>query len=155
NVLMEFQQALRQADARLFDEAARHPELKGMGTTLTMAYGSDSQLFVVHVGDSRCYLQRAGRLYRLTHDHTLGEEMVRHHAITPEQAVGHYLRHVITNCVGGDKRGLQVEAHRVELMAGDKVLLCSDGLTEMLPDDQIGAFLSSTEDPQVACQKLV
>jgi protein phosphatase len=155
NVLMEFQRALRQADLKIFEEASHHPELRGMGTTLTMAYSSNSQLFVVHVGDSRCYLHRGGRLYRLTHDHTLVEEMLRHHALTPEQAAGHYLRHVITNCVGGDRLGLQVEVHRVELVAGDTVLLCSDGLTEMLPDGRIGAILSAQKDPRVACEVLV
>ncbi len=155
NVLAEFQLALRQADARIFEQATGHPELKGMGTTLTMAYYSNDQLFVVHVGDSRCYLQRGGKLYRLTHDHTLVAEMVRRHAITPEQAAEHFLRHVITNCVGGDKRGLQVEAHRVDLAPDDTVLLCSDGLNEMLSDDQIGQLLRSAKNPQAACESLV
>lgn len=155
NILEEFQLALRQADAKIFEEASRHPELRGMGTTLTMAYSLDSQLFVVHVGDSRCYLQRNGHLYRLTHDHTLVEEMLRHHALTPEQAAGHYLRHVITNCVGGDKRGLQVEVHRVELAPGDVVLLCSDGLTEMLADARIAEILSEQTEPRQACERLV
>lgn len=155
NVLAEFQMALRQADAKMFEEASRHPELRGMGTTLTMAYSSDSHLFVVHVGDSRCYLQRNGRIYRLTHDHTLVEEMLRHRALTPEQAAGHYLRHVITNCVGGDKRGLHVEVHRVELTPGDIVLLCSDGLTEMLSDERINGILRAEPDPERACRRLV
>jgi protein phosphatase len=155
NVLAEFQAALRQADEKIFEQATRHPELRGMGTTLTMAYSSDSQLFVVHVGDSRCYLHRNGQLYRLTHDHTLVEEMLRHHALTPEQAARHYLRHVITNCVGGDRLGLQVEVHRVELVPGDTILLCSDGLTEMLPDTRIGEVLAANPDPRVVCEALV
>ena len=155
NVLAEFQTALRRADMRIFEQGTEHPELRGMGTTLTMAYSSDSQLFVVHVGDSRCYLQRDGQLYRLTRDHTLVEEMIRHHALTPEQAARHYLRHVITNCVGGDHVGLHVEAHRVELAPGDTILLCSDGLTEMLPDARIGALLSSNQDPRAVCEALV
>lgn len=155
NVLEEFQTALRQADMKIFEEATRNPELRGMGTTLTMAYSSDSQLFVVHVGDSRCYLQRGGKLYRLTHDHTIVEEMLRHHALTPEQASHHYLRHVITNCVGGDRVGLHVEVHRLEVAPGDTLLLCSDGLTEMLSDARIGEILSENSDPRVACEALV
>lgn len=155
NVLEEFQTALREADTRIFEETSLHPELRGMGTTLTMAYSSDSQLFVLHVGDSRCYLQRNGKLYRLTHDHTIVEEMLRHHALTPEQASRHYLRHVITNCVGGDHVGVHVEVHRVEVAPGDTLLLCSDGLTEMLSDARIGEILSENSDPRLACEALI
>ena len=155
NVLAEFQLALRRADAKIFEEATRHPQLKGMGTTVTMAYYSDAQLFIVHVGGCRCYLQRDGHLYRLTKDHTLVEEMVRHQVLTPEQASRHYLRHVVTNTVGGNKPGLQVEAHRVTLAAGDIMLLCSDGLTEMLTDDQISAILSAESAPKSACERLI
>lgn len=155
NVLAEFQLALRQADAKIFEEASRHPQLKGMGTTVTMAYYSESQLFIVHVGGCRCYLQRDGHLYRLTKDHTLVEEMVRHQVLTPEQASRHYLRHVVTNTVGGHKPGLQVEAHRVALAPGDVMLLCSDGLTEMLSDDKISAILSTDKVPKSACERLI
>ena len=155
NVLAEFQLALRQADAKIFEEATRHPQLRGMGTTVTMAYYCESQLFIVHVGGCRCYLQRDGHLYRLTKDHTLVEEMVRHQVLTPEQATRHYLRHVVTNTVGGNKPGLQVEAHRVALAPGDVMLLCSDGLTEMLPDVQISAILSADRVPKSACERLI
>lgn len=155
NVLAEFQLALRQADAKIFEEASRHPQLKGMGTTVTMAYYSESQLFIVHVGGCRCYLQRDGHLYRLTKDHTLVEEMVRHQVLTPEQATHHYLRHVVTNTVGGNKPGLQVEAHRLTLVPGDIMLLCSDGLTEMLSDDKISAILSTESVPKSACERLI
>ena len=77
DILKEFQTALQQADARVCREAAQHPELAGMGTTVTIAYSFGSRLFLVHVGDSRCYLFRGRHLHRLTHDHTLVEEMVR------------------------------------------------------------------------------
>lgn len=155
NVLAEFQEALRQADVKVLTEGSRNPELKGMGTTLTMAYCSNSQLFIVHVGGSRCYLQRGGQLYRLTRDHTLVEEMVRHQVLTPEQASRHFLRHVITSSVGGTKPGLEVEAHRLTLAPGDILLLCTDGLTEMLSDDLISAILAANSDPRAACRRLV
>jgi protein phosphatase len=155
NVLREFQSALRAADARIFDETSQHPELRGMGTTLTMAYNLGPQLFVVHVGDSRCYLLRGQNLHRLTRDHTLVAEMVEQGALRPEEASAHRLRHVITNAVGGSEPGLRVEAHKVEMEAGDVVLLCSDGLTEMMDDGKIGAVLVSEPDPQRACKSLV
>ena len=154
-VLSAFQTALREADVRVREEAADHQELKGMGTTVTMAYHLDAQLCVVHVGDSRAYLYRGDELHQLTRDHTLVADMVRSGAIQQEDAAGHRLRHVITNVVGGDEAGVKVEAHAVEVRAGDRLLLCSDGLTEMVTDDVIAATLRAELEPEAACTKLV
>ena len=155
DILKEFQVALQQADAKVCLEAAQHRELAGMGTTVTMAYAFGSQMFLVHVGDSRCYLFRAKQLHRLTHDHTLVEEMVQRGQIKPEEAAHHRLRHLITNAVGGPTPGVQVECHRIELEPGDALLLCSDGLTEMLSDDRIAAVLEADHEPRTACELLV
>jgi protein phosphatase len=155
NVLSEFQAAMRQADKTLFEEASRKPEWQGMGTTLTMAYRLADELFVVHVGDSRCYLYRDGRLTRLTRDHTLTDELVRRGAIGPEEAAHHPYRHIITNCVGGTEQGVEVEARKLDLAPGDFILLCSDGLTEMVKDDAIAAVLREEADPRRACERLV
>jgi serine/threonine protein phosphatase PrpC len=153
-LLAEFQEALGQANARVLDEAAKHPELHGMGTTLTLAYGLNDDLFVAHVGDSRCYLFRHGALHKLTSDHTLAEELVRRGAIQPKDAVHHHWRHVITNVVGRDSAEVQVEVHKVRLQAEDKVLLCSDGLTEMVNEQEIARVLDSQDDPEGACTEL-
>jgi protein phosphatase len=155
DLIAEFQDALRQADARIIEEAARHPELQGMGTTVTMAYILDRELFVIHVGDSRCYLFRKGTLHQITHDHTILEQLLAKGAITPDQAPRHFLRHMVTNVVGGQRPGLDVEVHKVELEPNDVVLLCSDGLTEMLSSQQIADILASQSDSQGACQKLI
>src|SRR5207302_5330496 len=155
-VLTQFQAALRQADARIVEESTEHPELRGMGTTLTMAFQLDAQLCVVHVGDSRAYLYGDdGELHQLTHDHTLMAEMVRRGEIRPEQVAQHRLRHVITNVVGGNEAGVQVEAHALDVRAGDRLLLCSDGLTEMVLGDAIAAILDMEAGPEAACTKLV
>lgn len=154
SVLRDFQAALRSADARVCEAATSDPELRGMGTTLTMAYSLGAELFVAHVGDSRCYLLRDGRLRRLTHDHTLVREMIAGGLITPEQAADHELRHVITNVVGGPLRGVRVEVRRVPLVPGDTVLLCTDGLTGMVSDAQIAAILQESRSPQMACEEL-
>jgi protein phosphatase len=154
-VLAAFQTALGQADVRVREKAAVHEELRGMGTTVTMAYHLDAQLCVVHVGDSRAYLYRAEELHQLTRDHTLVADMVRSGAIQEEDAAHHRLRHVITNVVGGDEVGVKVEAHALEVHAGDRLLLCSDGLTEMVTDDAITATLRAEPDPESACQQLV
>jgi protein phosphatase len=154
-VLSEFQTGLRQADDRLFAEAAQHPEFRGMGTTLTMAYSLDTDLFVVHVGDSRCYLFRAGEMHQLTQDHTLVAEMARRGMLNPAEAAGHRLRHVITNVVGGHQAGVQVEAHKLGLEAGDRLLLCTDGLTGMLSVERIRDILQTEPQPREACTQLV
>src|SRR5262249_20900110 len=151
----DFQAALQQADARIFEETAHHPEWVGMGTTLTLAFVSGWRLFVVHAGDSRCYLFRGGQLRRLTTDHTVAGELARWGMIRPEDVCHHQFRHVVTNALGGGRAGVQTDVLNVELETGDAVLLCSDGLTDMLPDDRIAAILAADTDPKAACTQLV
>ena len=154
-VLIQFQIALGQADAQILEEAATNPELKGMGTTLTMAFQLGAQLCIVHVGDSRAYLYRDRQLHQLTKDHTLVAEMVRSGAINKDQAATHHLRNVITNVVGGPSLGVKVEARAFELQAGDRLLLCSDGLTEMVNGEAIAATLDAESVPESAAKKLL
>ena len=154
-VLRDFKVALRSADACVCAAAANDPGLSGMGTTLTMAYSLGTDLFVAHVGDSRCYLYRGGVLHQLTHDHTLVGELVDKGLVQPQDAGGHPFRHVITNVVGGPKQGLHAEVHRVGLEPGDTLLLCTDGLTGMLPDGQIAAVLQSSATAEAASLELV
>jgi len=155
SVLAQFQTALRQTDARIREQAAEHQELKGMGTTVTLAYHLDTQLCVVHVGDSRAYLFRGDEFDQLTRDHTLMAELVQSGAIQPAEVAKHRFRHVITNVVGGNDVGVMVEAHAVEVQATDRLLLCSDGLTEMLTNDAIAATLRAELEPEPACRALL
>jgi PPM family protein phosphatase len=154
-VLAQFQSAFSQVDARIVEEAAEHPELTGMGTTVTMALQLGARLCVVHVGDSRAYLHRDGVLHQLTQDHTLMADMVRSGALRPDQVAGHRLRHVITNVVGGPEVGVKVEARALEVQAGDRLLLCSDGLTSMVTDDVIAATLDAEPVPEAAAKTLL
>jgi protein phosphatase len=154
-VLAQFQAALSQADAQIVEEAAENPALHGMGTTLTMAFQLGAQLCIVHVGDSRAYMYRGGQLHQLTQDHTLVAEMVRSGAIQEEQVANHHLRHVITNVVGGPNPGVKVEARAFEAQAGDRLLLCSDGLTEMVTNDMIIAALDRDTTPEGAARALL
>jgi PPM family protein phosphatase len=154
-VLADLREAVRQADARIFEETQQHPEFAGMGTTLTLAFVSGRRLFVFHAGDSRCYLCRGGRLGRLTEDHTVTADLVRSGAITPEEARHHPSRHVVTNILGGAHVGVHVDVRRIELQDGDAVLLCSDGLTDMLDDARITAVLTAELEPEAACARLV
>jgi protein phosphatase len=154
-LLNEFHAALQQTDARIYHEASQHPELWGMGTTLTMAYSLNRDLFIAHVGDSRCYLFRDRELHQLTHDHTLVQELVRHGQLKPEEVSQHRLRHVVTNVLGSTEPGVMPEVHKVQLESGDVMLLCSDGLTEMLPDNEISLTLREESDLQRGCESLV
>ena len=154
-VLRDFKVALRTADASVCAAAAGHPGLSGMGTTLTMAYNLGTDLFVAHVGDSRCYLYRGGALQQLTRDHTLVGELVEKGLIQPEDAGAHPYRHVITNVVGGPKAGLHAEVHRLTLEPGDLLLLCTDGLTGMVADEQIASVLRGATTPRAASEELI
>jgi len=153
--LAQLETALSNADARILAEAADHPELRGMGTTVTMAFHLGAQLCVVHVGDSRAYLYRGGELHQLTRDHTLMADMVRNGTLRPDQVAGHRLRHVITNVVGGQELGVEVEAHAFDVRPGDRLLLCSDGLSEMVTNEAIAATLAADTEPESAAKTLL
>jgi serine/threonine protein phosphatase PrpC len=152
-VLRDFKEALLQADARIVEEAAQHPEFQGMGTTLTLAFVSGWRLFVFHAGDSRCYLHRGGQLRQVTADDTVAATLARMGVIKPEEVGQNRYRHLVTNILGRGTATVQVES--VDLRAGDAILLCSDGLTEMLPNDRVAAVLGSEADPRAACERLV
>ena len=154
-VLAQFQSALSQADARILEEAAKHPEVSGMGTTLTMAFQLGVQLCVVHVGDSRAYLFRDGALHQITQDHTVTADLVRSGALRQDEVAAHPLRHVIRNVVGGTELGVDVEAHALEVHPGDRLLLCSDGLTEVVTNDAIVAVLAGEPEPERAAKMLL
>lgn len=153
--LQELQAALRQADARLFHEVRRHPEWRGMATTLTLALAAGRRLYVAHAGDSRCYLYSGGALRQLTADHTLAADMVRSGLITRSQQEAHPWRHVVTNLLGGSEHGVRAEVHLLDLHAGDVLMLCSDGLSDMVPDETIRGVLSTEADPEAACRRLI
>jgi serine/threonine protein phosphatase PrpC len=155
NVMKEFQQALLQADARIFEEAYQHPEMIGMGTTLTMAFVADWRLLIAHAGDSRCYHLSKGDLHQVTMDHTRVAEMVHLGVLSPAQALRHPNRHVITNVLGGHEPGVRGEMHKLDIEPGDALLLCSDGLSEMVPDARIAAILEEEQEPRRACERLV
>jgi protein phosphatase len=154
-VAAELRAAFVQADAALCGRALQHPELWGMATTLTLAYSYHSHLVVAHVGDSRCYLFRHGKLHQLTRDHTVAEDLVRRGRLSSPRASRHWLRHMITNVLGGPEPGVKPETKRVRVQAGDVIMLCTDGLTDHVPDDLIALVLAAESDPDRACKRLV
>lgn len=153
--LVELQQAMLEADRRIFEAMDDNTDWHGMGTTATLAYYFGRHLFVAHVGDSRCYLLRNGQLRQLTDDHTLINELRKKGLIRPEDTLQRKYRHMITNVLGGNEVGARVDAQTVEIQPGDVVLLCTDGLTDKVPDTVIHQILTEEPDPQAACARLM
>ena len=145
----------REVNTKLVEEARLKPELRGMGTTMTGAYSVGDDLFVVHVGDSRAYLYRDGVLRRLTRDHTHAQMLADAGIIQPEAVATHRLRHVLTNALGGEESKGEAEIHRMRLFDGDQILLCSDGLHDMVDDETIAELLKTHGEASPACQSLV
>jgi protein phosphatase len=128
-------------DRAVFSATKAQPELFGMGTTLTVCYTTEPELFVLHAGDSRAYLYRGGALRRLTRDHTLAQKLIDAGIAEPESDVEMSQRQVLTNCVGGGEVKVDVEHHR--LADGDRLLLCTDGLTDLVSEGEIAALLDA------------
>lgn len=156
NAAKALAEAVLQADRDVKEAARSDPEREGMGTTLTAATVVDDRLVLAHVGDSRAYLMRpAEGLRQLTEDHTGVGEAVRAGLLTEAEADRHPQRHLLTRAVGleGDLRVDTPEP--TPLRPDDRVLLCSDGLTEAVDDDVIAAQLTEVGDPHGACRALV
>jgi protein phosphatase len=147
-------ESLERADRNLIEAGQNDPALAGMGTTLTAVSILGADVFVVHVGDSRVYLFCDGKLEQLTRDHTLAQEMADRGLLAAEEVRTHRLRHVLTNVLGC-KAGVRGEIVKLRLADGDRLLLCTDGLTEMVPDGQIAELLVQCPDPREACGALV
>jgi protein phosphatase len=154
-VLIQFQSALKQADAQIVEEAKADPALSGMGTTVTMAFHLGRQVCIVHVGDSRAYLHRDETLQQVTEDHTLLAQMQRSGSLGPDQVLPQRFRHVITNVIGGNEAGVKVEACAFEVGPGDRLLLCSDGLTEAVSDEAISRILNAEPASEAAAKSLI
>ena len=146
---------VRQANRIVFARSEEDPKFAGMGTTLTAVLASAEALHLVHVGDSRAYLLREGRLRQLTQDHTLVDRMVEAGEISRDEADVHPQRNVLIRSLGTEPK-IDVDAQDVGLLEGDRVLICSDGLTDMVTEDQLVAILDATEgNPQDAADRLV
>ena len=143
-----------EANRAVFDRSQNDRSVSGMGTTLTAALVDGSRVHLVHVGDSRAYLLRGGELAQLTEDHTLVHRMVMEGEISQEEAETHPHRSILTRALGVDQ-SVQVDEGDVEAAAGDRLLLCTDGLTGMVPEGQIREILLESADPQEAVEKLV
>lgn len=145
----------KRAGLEILHKAEDDPALAGMGTTLTTASSVGEELFVGHVGDTRAYLLRDGHLIRLTRDHTYAQELADVGIIRPDQVAGHRMKHVLTRALGRHGDQVRVDVIRVGLKDRDQVLLCTDGLTDMVSDDGIKAGLTAAASAQAAADGLI
>ena len=138
---------IRTANETVLARGEADRDLRGMGTTITALLLQGQQATIAHVGDSRAYRLRDGGLEQLTQDHTLVHQLVEEGRITADQAGRHPQRSILTRAVGVEP-SVDVDASTIDLRLGDRLLLCTDGLTGMLSDDAIREVLASEEDPQ-------
>ena len=146
---------IQAANLAVVDAAKDRPRLRGMGTTLTIAHiEPDGTVELGHVGDSRAYLLRDGSLDQITTDHSYVAQLVEAGTLTPEEAEEHPYRSVLTRAVGLDPV-IEIDSPRLVLQPGDRLLLCSDGLTAMVDDEALSEILGSEDSVGAAADALV
>lgn len=152
NKITSLRSAVKSASKRIYRHAQRNDDLFGMGTTVDVCIVDGLMAYIAHVGDSRVYLLRDNKLHQITTDHSLVEEMVQNNQITPEEALVHPMRNIITRALG--EENILVDTIELELTDSDKLLLCSDGLSGMVSDEDIcGIMLEGT--PQTIVENLI
>ena len=142
------------ANQRIYEASERDPNQRGMGATVVAAWLEGPKLSLVHVGDSRVYLLRAGALEQLTADHSLVAEQVRRGYITPQQAESSELQNVLTRALGPHDQ-IQIDAAEHILKPGDTLILCTDGVSRMVSDEEIASTLLTTTGAQAAAERLI
>ncbi len=142
------------ANRAIYNAANSNPQYAGMGTTLVVAVFRDNRVLLGHVGDSRCYRLREGKLQQITRDHSLLQEQIDAGLITPEQAAFSANKNLVTRAVGVEDTVL-LETHQHDVQHGDVFLMCSDGLSDMLDDDGIAQVLQQHESLEQGTRALI
>ena len=145
---------IKRANVRILERGSADRDLRGMGTTVTAVHADGDKAHVAHVGDSRAYLLREGTLQQLTEDHTLVQRMVREGKLSTEEAATHPRRSILTRALGVEEE-VDVDELTLDLHPGDRVLLCTDGLTSMVERERIQEVLEAERDPERACDALI
>ncbi len=147
--------AVKLANQRIYEKASAETKFKGMGTTIvTVYFAKDNEVVIGHVGDSRVYFFRDGQLRQITEDHSLLNDYLKAKKLTPEEIENFPHKNVIVRALGM-KDNVVVDVNRVEPKPGDIFLLCSDGLSGMVTDEQIQTVLQNTKDLDKACAMLI
>jgi protein phosphatase len=152
----DLREAVVAANDAVFERSTADDAVRGMGTTMTAGVlAEDGETLIIgHVGDSRAYLHRGGELKRVTTDHSLVEELLRAGELTEEEAERDPRRSMITRAVGLEQ-GVEVDLYPVALKQGDRLVICSDGLTDMVSETDIAAAIADESDPEKAARRLI
>lgn len=155
---VEIGQALRKAaiklNAQIHSEGTSDFEKRGMGATVVLASFIEKWVFLMHLGDSRAYLWRQRHFQQLTEDHTVGMMLLRLNQITPEELDKKPVLQRLSRCVGMEGEA-KPEVQKMVVHHGDRLLLCSDGLTKMVNDERLSEILGGVDDPEIICQQLI
>jgi serine/threonine protein phosphatase PrpC len=155
---VEIGQALRKAAIKLNnkvnEEGRENLEMRGMGATVVLASFIEKWVFFMHLGDSRAYLLRRNHFQQLTEDHTIGNMLLKMNNITAEEFDSKPALHRLSRCVGMDGEA-KPEVQKMVVQPGDRLLLCSDGLSKMVPDERLAEILGGVDDPDVICRQFI
>lgn len=146
---------LLDAHEMIRSQSTQNVDLAGMGTTLTMAYVCWPRMVVVHAGDTRCYIHRESELHLLTRDHTVANQMIQAGRLDPNALERSPWSNVLINALGAGADEIFADIYNHELLDGDSILLCSDGLNKHVDDQSINGILNKAPDAETACQNLV
>jgi len=147
-------EAIYYSNDKIYKKSLLNSEFLGMGTTLSMILIKDSNLYYGHVGDSRIYLIRKNEITKLTEDHSLVAELVKQGTIKPEEAVSHPQKNIITRALGTEYE-IEVDLGKQEIIEGDYILLCTDGLSNLISDNEIMELVLSSAGVEKACESLI
>ena len=154
NTLKYLAQVVQNANTAVYNLSAQDDKHGEMGTTLIIAYVNDGKLYFAHVGDSRLYIYRKGAMLRITRDHSLVEELLAEGKITPAEAINHPQKNLITRALGVEPL-IEVDTGMEILLPDDVILLCSDGLSNMLSDTQISEQIMAEPNLQQLSKNLI
>jgi serine/threonine protein phosphatase PrpC len=149
------ERALHRCQERLQSEAKAHPSQQGMGTTLTAAYVHWPRATIIHAGDSRCYLLRAGKLKQITRDHTLAQQMAEEGEFRSPNILHSKWASILWNAIGSGNESVKPEVHQFDLQIGDVLLLCTDGLPKHVEPPEIAEALGRELDARATCELLI
>jgi protein phosphatase len=145
---------VEKANKKVYRESLENDSNSGMGTTLTVAIIHNKKLYVAHIGDSRLYIIREGFIKRLTIDHTYVDELLRNGSLTTEEASVHPKKNLLTRALGCSEN-VEVDLFECSIKNNDIFMLCTDGLTNMLDEEEIKEIIEKTDELDIACNELV
>lgn len=154
NIIRSIEESVSEANKKIYFKALSTPQCSGMGTTLTMAYIFENKIYISHIGDSRAYYIDDTDIEQVTEDDSLVNELIKNGSITVEEAINHPKKNIITKALG-TSIDIEVGIQTIKYKVGDILIICSDGLTNMVRENTIFDIIQKEEDVKLACERLV